>query len=51
MMRLLGVLALAAGISGCVAAQPNDSGYGNEPGAYAPRTDCRPLLPAATRAI
>jgi hypothetical protein len=44
MMRLLSIVALAAGISGCVAAQPYDSGYDAvpayeySPGYYAPRT-------------
>jgi hypothetical protein len=44
MMRLLGMVALALGVAGCVAAQPYDSGYGAGPaygygpGYYAPRT-------------
>jgi hypothetical protein len=46
MVRLFGILALAAGLAGCVAAQPYDYGYGNEsvpaygygPGYYAPGT-------------
>jgi hypothetical protein len=44
MRRLLSIVAPAAGISGCVAAQPYDSGYGAvpayeySPGYYAPHT-------------
>ncbi len=47
MMRLFGILALAAGVAGCVVAQPAyDYGdgygpvpaYGYGPGYYAPRT-------------
>jgi hypothetical protein len=46
MMRLFGMVALAVGVAGCVAAQPYDSGYGSgavpaygySPGYYAPRT-------------
>ncbi|MFM0556529.1 hypothetical protein P0D69_36995 [Paraburkholderia sediminicola] len=38
MMRLVGILALIAGVSGCVAAPMYDGGYGNDPGYYAPRT-------------
>jgi hypothetical protein len=40
-MRLLGVLALAVAMAGCVAAQPNgysDPAYGYGPGYYAPGT-------------
>ncbi|MDR7009670.1 hypothetical protein PQR11_20060 [Paraburkholderia strydomiana] len=36
MIKLLGILALAFGIEGCVAAQP-PYGYGDPPGYYAPR--------------
>ncbi|MGF6636501.1 hypothetical protein OKW38_000147 [Paraburkholderia sp. MM5496-R1] len=41
MMRLFGILALAAGVAGCVATQPYDSSYppyGYGPGYYAPST-------------
>lgn len=41
MLRLFGLLTLAAGVAGCVAAQPPDYGdpaYGYGPGYYAPRT-------------
>lgn len=38
MIRLLGLLVIAASVAGCVAAQPPDIGYGNEPAYYAPRT-------------
>ncbi|REG49245.1 hypothetical protein B0G80_5596 [Paraburkholderia sp. BL6669N2] len=37
MIKLLGILALAFGIAGCVAAQPPYYGYGDPPGYYAPR--------------
>jgi hypothetical protein len=37
MIKLLGTLALAFGIGGCVAAQPPYYGYGDPPGYYAPR--------------
>ncbi|WP_168787977.1 hypothetical protein [Paraburkholderia aromaticivorans] len=39
MKRLVGMLALVAGVSGCVAAPMYDDGYGNDPRYYAPRTD------------
>lgn len=41
MMRLIGILALTAGVAGCAVAQPYDSGYpayGYGPGYYPPRT-------------
>ncbi|GAB2923715.1 hypothetical protein GCM10027093_73820 [Paraburkholderia jirisanensis] len=41
MKRLFGLLALAAGVAGCVAVQPPDYGYpayGYGPGYYAPAT-------------
>lgn len=37
MIRLLGILAFAVGVAGCVAAQPPGYGYGDPPGYYAPR--------------
>jgi hypothetical protein len=37
MIKLLGILALAFGIAGCVAAQPPYYGNGDPPGYYAPR--------------
>jgi hypothetical protein len=37
MFRLLGILAFAVGVAGCVAAQPPNYGYGDEPAYYAPR--------------
>jgi hypothetical protein len=37
MIKLLGILALAFAIEGCVAAQPPYYGYGAPPGYYAPR--------------
>jgi hypothetical protein len=37
MIKLLGILALAFGIAGCVAAQPPYYGDGDPPGYYAPR--------------
>lgn len=36
MVKLLGILALALSIAGCVAAQPPYYGYGDPPGYYAP---------------
>lgn len=36
MIKLLGILALALGIAGCVAAQPPYYGYGDPPGYYGP---------------
>jgi hypothetical protein len=37
MKRLVGILALMAGVAGCVTAPMYDDGYGNDPG-YGPRT-------------
>ena len=38
MIKLLGILAFAFGIAGCVVAPPPNYGYGPPPGYYAPRT-------------
>jgi hypothetical protein len=38
MMRLVGILAMVAGVSGCIAAPMYDDRYGNDPGYYAPHT-------------